>query len=70
MKVRVFMPAYNEERHITQVVRDARELGFPTLVVDDASADATVERARAAGRATPDGGPAAAGGGLTESLPA
>ncbi|MHC5056550.1 MAG: glycosyltransferase family 2 protein [Planctomycetota bacterium] len=43
------MPAYNEERHITQVVRGARELGFPTLVVDDASADATVERARVAG---------------------
>ncbi|MHC4249711.1 MAG: glycosyltransferase family 2 protein, partial [Planctomycetota bacterium] len=49
MKVCVFMPAYNEERHITQVVRGARELGFPTLVVDDASADATVERARVAG---------------------
>lgn len=49
MKVCVFMPAYNEERHIADVVRGARGLGFPTLVVDDASADATVERAKVAG---------------------
>ena len=49
MKVCVFMPAYNEERHIAEVVRGARALGLPTLVVDDASADATVERARVAG---------------------
>ncbi len=43
------MPAYNEERHIAEVVRGAREFGLKTLVVDDASADATVERARVAG---------------------
>jgi len=49
MKICVFMPAYNEERHIARVVRSAREYGLTTLVVDDASADATVERARAAG---------------------
>jgi len=49
MKVCVFMPAYNEERHIARVVRGAREFGLTTLVVDDASADATVERARVAG---------------------
>jgi len=49
MKICVFMPAYNEERHIARVVGAAREHGLTTLVVDDASADATVERARAAG---------------------
>lgn len=43
------MPAFNEERHIAEVVRRVRELGLPTLVVDDASADATVARARVAG---------------------
>jgi glycosyltransferase involved in cell wall biosynthesis len=49
LKVCVFVPAYNEERHIAEVVHGAREFGLTTLVVDDASADATVERARVAG---------------------
>lgn len=49
MKVCVLVPAYNEERHIADVVRGARALALSTLVVDDASADATVERAREAG---------------------
>jgi glycosyltransferase involved in cell wall biosynthesis len=49
LKICVFTPAYNEEHHIAEVVLGARGLGFPVLVVDDASADATVERAKAAG---------------------
>jgi glycosyltransferase involved in cell wall biosynthesis len=43
------IPAYLEERHISDVVRRARGQLDCVLVVDDGSSDATSERARAAG---------------------
>jgi len=47
----VFIPAWNEETSITGVIEGVREAlpDADLLVVDDGSADATVERARAAG---------------------
>jgi glycosyltransferase involved in cell wall biosynthesis len=46
----VLIPAYNEAANIALVVGVARAAGLgPVLVVDDGSADATVESARAAG---------------------
>jgi glycosyltransferase involved in cell wall biosynthesis len=45
----VVVPAYEEEHTVGEVVRRVRALGFPVLVVDDGSADATAERARDAG---------------------
>lgn len=43
------IPAYNEEKRIAQVVRDAREVAEKVLVIDDGSTDRTAEVARAAG---------------------
>src|SRR6266480_2566527 len=43
------IPAYNEEKHIGNVVRRTRQKLDDVLVVDDGSADKTVERAREAG---------------------
>ncbi len=43
----VLIPAYNEEKHILQVIQETRRLGFPVLVVDDASSDGTVQQVRA-----------------------
>ena len=46
----VLIPAWNEERTIYRVVRDIRlGQGFPVVVVDDASSDATREEAVRAG---------------------
>lgn len=45
-RVLVLIPAYNEEKHILQVIQETRSLGFPVLVVDDASSDGTVQQAR------------------------
>jgi len=45
----VLIPAYNEEKHILQVVQETRSLGFPVLVVDDASSDGTVQQVRTLG---------------------
>jgi glycosyltransferase involved in cell wall biosynthesis len=47
----VIIPAFNEEAAIGNVVREIRDTvpGVPVLVVNDASADATVTTARAAG---------------------
>jgi glycosyltransferase involved in cell wall biosynthesis len=47
----VFIPAWNEEASIAEVIADVRDSipGADLLVVDDGSADATAERARAAG---------------------
>ena len=50
MEVKVFIviPAYNEEKHIFEVVKGARKYG-KVIVVDDGSQDATAELAREAG---------------------
>jgi glycosyltransferase involved in cell wall biosynthesis len=46
----VIIPAFNEQRDIAEVVREVRLVsGFPVIVVDDASSDETIARARAAG---------------------
>jgi glycosyltransferase involved in cell wall biosynthesis len=49
MEASVLIPAFNEEKTVAQVVRVAREAGFPVIVADDASRDATAQRAREAG---------------------
>ena len=51
MRTLVFIPAWNEEASIAEVIADVRK-ALPEadiLVVDDGSADATAERAREAG---------------------
>lgn len=51
MRTLVFIPAWNEEASIAEVIADVRK-AIPEadiLVVDDGSGDATVERAREAG---------------------
>lgn len=51
MRTLVFIPAWNEEASVAEVIADVRE-ALPKadiLVVDDGSTDATVERAREAG---------------------
>jgi|SRR6266404_1173235 len=48
-KVAAIIPAYNEEKHIGDVVRRTRRQLNDVLVVDDGSADKTAERAREAG---------------------
>ncbi len=47
----VFIPAWNEEASVVEVIADVREHlpGADLLVVDDGSTDATAERAREAG---------------------
>ena len=51
MKTLIFIPAWNEQESVVQVVRDVRERlpEADLLVVDDGSTDATAERARRAG---------------------
>ena len=51
MRTLVFIPAWNEEASIAEVIGDVREAmpGADILVVDDGSADATAARAREAG---------------------
>jgi glycosyltransferase involved in cell wall biosynthesis len=48
-KVAAVIPAYNEEKHIGDVVRRTRQQLDGVVVVDDGSADKTAERARQAG---------------------
>src|SRR5438105_1893901 len=48
-QVAAVIPAYNEEKHIGEVVRRTRQKLDDVLVVDDGSADETAERAREAG---------------------
>ena len=48
-KIAAVIPAYNEEKHIGDVVRRTRQVLDDVLVVDDGSADKTAERAREAG---------------------
>lgn len=63
MHIIALIPAYNESRHIGQVVSQARKY-LPVLVVDDGSADDTAEIATQAGaevlRQTPNQGKGAA----------
>jgi glycosyltransferase involved in cell wall biosynthesis len=49
LKIGAVIPAYNEEKHIGDVVRRTREKLNDVLVVDDGSADKTADRAREAG---------------------
>jgi glycosyltransferase involved in cell wall biosynthesis len=48
-KIAAVIPAYNEEKHIGDVVRRARQQLNDVLVVDDGSVDKTADNARAAG---------------------
>jgi len=48
-KIAAVIPAYNEEKHIGEVVRRTRETLADVLVVDDGSVDKTAESARKAG---------------------
>ena len=48
-KIAAVIPAYNEGKHIGEVVRRTRQKLDDVLVVDDGSADKTAERAREAG---------------------
>lgn len=48
-RVGVLVPAFRAESTVGDVVRAARALGHPVLVVDDGSPDATAERAAEAG---------------------
>jgi glycosyltransferase involved in cell wall biosynthesis len=45
----VLIPAFNEEATIAEVVTAARKSGFPVVVIDDGSSDATAQTAAAAG---------------------
>ncbi|PZA07026.1 MULTISPECIES: glycosyltransferase [unclassified Meiothermus] len=45
----VLIPAYNEETTVAEVVRVARQAGYPVVVADDGSKDRTSEVACAAG---------------------
>lgn len=47
-KIAAVIPAYNEEKHIVEVVRRTRQELDHVLVVDDGSADKTADRAREA----------------------
>jgi glycosyltransferase involved in cell wall biosynthesis len=49
IKVAAIIPAYNEEKHVGDVVRRTRQKLDDVLVVDDGSHDETPERAREAG---------------------
>ena len=48
-RIAAIIPAYNEEKHIGDVVRRTRQQLDNVLVVDDGSADKTATRAREAG---------------------
>jgi glycosyltransferase involved in cell wall biosynthesis len=48
-KTAAVIPAYNEEKHISDVVRRTRQKLDHVLVVDDGSGDKTADRAREAG---------------------
>lgn len=48
-KLLVLVPAYREERHVADLVREILDYAPNVLVVDDGSPDATAEAARSAG---------------------
>lgn len=45
-RIALIIPVYNHELKVADVVRKAAELGYPVLVVDDGSTDATWQRVR------------------------
>ncbi|WP_243026663.1 glycosyltransferase family 2 protein [Thermus albus] len=49
MEATALIPAYNEEATVARVVKVAKEAGFPVVVADDGSQDATSEEAAKAG---------------------
>jgi len=49
LKVGILIPAYNESLQIGELVKTIKAMGFPTVVVDDGSADKTIEEAKANG---------------------
>ena len=49
MKVAALIPAYNEEKHLAEVIRRVKEHIDAIIVVDDGSSDRTAEIAREAG---------------------
>ncbi len=49
MKITAVIPAYNEEKRITETVRDVKEKISNVVVIDDGSTDQTAELALAAG---------------------
>jgi len=49
MRKVIVIPAFNEERLVSDVVADARQVADAVIVVDDGSTDASGPRARAAG---------------------
>lgn len=52
MKIIIVIPAYNEEKHIRSLIVSCQLLGYNDIVVvDDGSADDTVQRAKTAGAA-------------------
>lgn len=71
MNVVVVMPAYQAKGAIGPLVADARKMGLPVIVVDDASNDGTAKEAEAAGatviRRTTNGGKGRA---LRDAIPA
>lgn len=48
-RVIVVIPAYNEEKHIADVIKRTRNSGWPVVVIDDGSGDSTARLAEAAG---------------------
>lgn len=60
MNLGVLIPAYRAEATVGDVVRSVRAMGFPVVVVDDGSSDATADEASSAGaevvRLTENGG--------------
>jgi glycosyltransferase involved in cell wall biosynthesis len=51
MKICIIIPAYNESRHIGDVIGSVKPFGYDIVVVDDGSTDATGEIAREKGTA-------------------
>ena len=49
MKTIAVIPAYNEAKHIAEIVSEVKKYVPDVLVIDDASADATRELAKRAG---------------------
>lgn len=45
MKIFIVIPAFNEEKDISKVLRDLEKKGLPTIVVDDGSLDKTFKQA-------------------------
>lgn len=39
MKISIVIPLFNEEKHISEVLKGVKEYGFPVIVVDDGSTD-------------------------------